>query len=59
MYVICHSVQMTLLSPLVPVKYRINHTAAMGSFVWAVKQVWYYHDNQYYHVSFYLTKIVL
>ena len=27
---------------LVPVKYGINHTAAMGIFVWAVKQVWYY-----------------
>ena len=26
---------------LVPVKYGINHTAAMGIFVWAVKQVWY------------------
>ena len=25
---------------LVPVKYGINHTAAMGIFVWAVKQVW-------------------
>ena len=27
---------------LVPVKYGINHTAAMGIFVRAVKQVWYY-----------------
>ena len=26
---------------LVPVKYGINHTAAIGIFVWAVKQVWY------------------
>ena len=27
---------------VVPVKYGINHTAAMGIFVWAVKQAWYY-----------------
>ena len=26
---------------LVPVKYGINHTAAMGIFVCVVKQVWY------------------
>ena len=26
---------------LVPVKYGINHTAAMGIFVRVVKQVWY------------------
>ena len=30
---------------LVPVKYGINHTAAMGIFVRAVKQVWYYNNN--------------
>ena len=30
---------------LVPVKYGINHTAAMGIFVRVVKQVWYYNYN--------------
>ena len=27
---------------LVPVERGINHTAAMGTFLWAVKQVWYH-----------------
>ena len=35
---------MTATFSLVSVKYGINHTAAMGFFVWAVKQVWYYGD---------------
>ena len=35
---------------LVPVKYGINHTAAMGIFVRAVKQVWYYNNNNNMHM---------
>ena len=30
---------------MVPVKYGINFTAAIGIFVWAMKQVWYYFWN--------------
>ena len=62
---ICHSVQIALLRityavSLVPVKYRIDHTAVMGSFVWAVKQVYdIIMIIDIITISFYLTKIVL
>ena len=40
-HILANKIVITTFS-LVPVKYGINHTAAMGIFVWAVKQVWYY-----------------
>ena len=30
---------------LLPVKYRINFTATIETFVWAMKQVWYYMES--------------
>ena len=39
--ILANKITITTFS-LVPVKYGINFTAAMGIFVWAVKQVWYY-----------------
>ena len=27
---------------LLPMKYGINFTAVIGTFVWAIKQIWYY-----------------
>ena len=40
--ILANNIVITTFS-LVPVKYGINHTAAMGIFVLAVKQVWYYY----------------
>ena len=30
---------------MLPVKYGINFTATIETFVWAVKQAWYYNTN--------------
>ena len=42
--ILATKITITMFS-LVPVKYGINFTAAMGIGVWAVKQVWYYMVN--------------
>ena len=42
--ILAHKITNTTFS-LVPVKYGINFPAAMGIFVWAMKQAWYYNRN--------------
>ena len=39
--ILANKITVTAFS-LVPVKYGINFTAAMGIFAWAKKQVWYW-----------------